>query len=256
MTAWLFTITLFIIHVHVQGFQTIDNTVIHGPLRHRRCYILKQLHASLSLNEPPTILRGGTLADDKVTTELPPVLQDIVDERREFEMNLGKAMDTLRNDYPDILHQSPDFSIYNEDIRVVDPSGVQLSGLNSYKGSFAFLQPLVKFFYNMECSNVQSRMMYDFARQSIRITWNAMLVPKVIGNSRNALYIDGISIYKMDSISGKIAEHRVESMTINDIPVSPPYGVLTALKNEILHPSSRRSPVGAGVGVGAMIELS
>lgn len=41
------------------------------------------------------------------TSELPPVLQSIVDERAEFQMNLGKAMDTLRKDYPDILKKSP-----------------------------------------------------------------------------------------------------------------------------------------------------
>ena len=38
---------------------------------------------------------------------LPPVIQSIADERAEFNMNLGKAMDTLRKDMPDILHKKP-----------------------------------------------------------------------------------------------------------------------------------------------------
>jgi hypothetical protein len=38
---------------------------------------------------------------------LPPVLQQIADERRQFQMNLGKAMDTLRKDMPYILKRSP-----------------------------------------------------------------------------------------------------------------------------------------------------
>lgn len=38
---------------------------------------------------------------------LPPVIQQIADERREFQMNLGKAMDTLRKDMPYILKRSP-----------------------------------------------------------------------------------------------------------------------------------------------------
>ena len=96
-------------------------------------------------------------------------------------------------------------------------------------------------------------MVYDFARQSIRISWNAILVPKVVGNRRNALYVDGISIYKMDSKSGKIVEHRVERMLINNIPVRPPYGVLSALRDELLSPG-QRVPVGVGVGVGAMCD--
>jgi len=41
------------------------------------------------------------------TAELSPVLQQIVDERRLYEMNLGKAMDTLRADYSTLLIQSP-----------------------------------------------------------------------------------------------------------------------------------------------------
>lgn len=99
-------------------------------------------------------------------------------------------------------------------------------------------------------------MVYDFARQSIRISWNACVVPKVVGNRRNALYVDGISVYKLDSESGKIIEHKVENMLINNIPVQPPYNVLAALRDELLQPVERIPvPVGAGVGVGAMVEL-
>ena len=148
-----------------------------------------------------------------------------------------------------------DFSIYNEDISVVDPSGVQLSGLSNYKNSFSFLQTIVRFFYNTKESEVQSRMIYDFARQSIRISWNAVVVPKIVGNRRNALYVDGISVYKMDSSSGKIIEHRVEKMLINNIPVQPPLGVLTALRDELLMPMGERIPTNAGIPVGAMVEL-
>jgi hypothetical protein len=39
--------------------------------------------------------------------DLPPVLQQIADERREFQLNLGRAMDTLRSDMPDILTKKP-----------------------------------------------------------------------------------------------------------------------------------------------------
>lgn len=203
------------------------------------------LHASVKLEEPPTPAKP---ADE--TTELPPLLQKMVDERREYELNLGKAMDTLRSNYPYMLKRKPDFSIYHDDIRVTDPSGVQLNDLNSYKNSFRFLQACIGLFYNTDRSSIQYRMVYDFARQSIRISWNAMLVPKIVGNRRNALYIDGISVYDMDSESGKIIEHRIEQLLINSTPVEPPYGILTALSQEILN-SGQRVPVGAGVMIGS-----
>lgn len=41
------------------------------------------------------------------TTDLPPLLQNMANERREYEMKLGKAMDTLRKDYPNMLHKTP-----------------------------------------------------------------------------------------------------------------------------------------------------
>lgn len=39
--------------------------------------------------------------------DLPPVIQQIADERQEYNMNLGKAMDTLRKDMPEILKSPP-----------------------------------------------------------------------------------------------------------------------------------------------------
>lgn len=94
----------------------------------------------------------------------------------------------LQNGSQQSNHRQLDFSIFHDEIYVVDPSGVQLTGLKNYKNSFSFLQTLVRFCYNTSESGVQSRMVYDFARQSIRISWNAVLVPKVVGNRRNASY--------------------------------------------------------------------
>ena len=141
------------------------------------------------------------------------------------------------------FHQSiTDFSIYHDDIKVTDPSGVQLSNLKSYKNSFRFFQACVGVFYNTDRSTVQNRMIYDFARQSIRVSWNVELVPKIVGNRRNSLFIDGISVYDMDSESGKIIEHRIEKILINNTPIKPPYGIANAL----LFPSYQPIPVGVG----------
>ena len=47
------------------------------------------------------------------TADLPPVLQQLVDERRVYEMNLGKAMDTLRHDYTVILTHTPGTFVFS-----------------------------------------------------------------------------------------------------------------------------------------------
>ena len=194
--------------------------------------------------------RKKLLRDEE--NNLPPVLQNMVAERREFELSLGRAMDTLRRDYPELLRREPNFDIFTNDIKVVDPSGVQISGLSKYKSSFKFLQTFIGLFYNKEKSMVQHRMVYDWARSSIRISWNVVLVPKVVGNVKNSLYIDGISIYKMNIVAsrpGDVSEHKVEKLMINNIPVEPPYGIFSTLREEMMDPA--RVPV----GVGAMFNL-
>ena len=68
---------------------------------------------NMNLGRIQTNLKS-TVFDDAISAEettgsrsLPPLLKNMADERREFEVNLGKAMDTLRKDYPNMLHKQP-----------------------------------------------------------------------------------------------------------------------------------------------------
>mmetsp|Transcript_13848 Transcript_13848/g.38940 ORF Transcript_13848/g.38940 Transcript_13848/m.38940 type:complete len:256 (-) Transcript_13848:1554-2321(-) len=173
--------------------------------------------------------------DDNVNSiasgsDLPPVLQQITDERRNFQMNLGKAMDTLRKDMPYILKKTPDYDIYHEDITVVDPSGVQLTGIENYKSSIKFFQQFVAFWFQSERNGLQYRLVYDFARSSIRVSWHAVLVPKMpLGKP---LHVDGISMYRLETETGKIIEHKLENLSINNTPIVPPYGVFSLVQQE------------------------
>jgi len=171
-------------------------------------------------------------------------LNMIVDERREFELKLGKAVDTLKKDYPDMLTEAPDFSIFDEDLEVVDPSGVTFHGIKTYETSFAVVRSIVAFFYCPESSGLTFRLVYDCARNNIRISWNTVLVPRALyGGESNQLHVDGISVYEIDRESGLITQHRVEHLLVNGNPVHAPEGVVHALTNEV----AQGIPVG-GVG--------
>jgi hypothetical protein len=192
----------------------------------------------------------------------PTAIQSIVDAEQEFEINLGRAVDTLKKDYPSLLTKNPDWAIYHDDLDVVDPSGVSLHGLNSYKKAFFFIHGVVKMFYCSEKSGLTSiRMGYDWARKCIRcvpvggalircldltmelmsfvvlcllqlgrVSWNVELVPKMIyGGIRNTLHVDGISEYYMDRSTGLITEHKVSHLLINDQTVRPTNGIFNAL---------------------------
>lgn len=158
-------------------------------------------------------------------------LSAIVDSQKEFEMNLGRAVDTLKSDYPSLLSKDPSWDIYHSELEVIDPTGVSLHGLDNYKMAFGFIHGVVKWFYCEEKSGLTSiRVGYDWARKCIRVSWNVELVPRMIyGGTRNILHVDGISEYYLDRESGLITEHKVSHLLINDQPVRPENGVFNAL---------------------------
>lgn len=186
------------------------------------------------------------------------MLQEIVDERHEFQMNVGRALDVLRKDYPDLLKREFDFGIYHQDIQVKDPTGVQFSKLSAYKNSLAAIRLMANLAYDTNSSYINNRMVYDAARGQIRVSFNAVLFPKVgvgafgiaMGGATKPVHVDGISVYtldrtrKVDGGEGKILEHRIERILVNDQPVRPPYFGFGQLANN--HAQQRQGGVVAG----------
>jgi len=151
----------------------------------------------------------------------------------DFELSVGRALDTLRSDYPYLLTAPPDFSLYDRDIEVVDPSGVRIHGLSSYRNSFRLLHTVIKLIYCTERSDMTFKMCYDKARQNIRCSWRARVVPReIFGGLRTTLHVDGISVYELDRGTGNITQHRIEQLLINNIPVEPKEGVIAALRDQ------------------------
>jgi hypothetical protein len=164
------------------------------------------------------------------TVPLGETLGEMVDQQREFEINLGRAVDTLKRDYPKLLTHDPEWNIYHANLEVIDPTGVSLHGLSNYRRAFSFIHAVVYMFYCEEKSGLTFRTVYDWARKCIRVSWNVELVPKAImGGTRNTLHVDGISEYYLDRSSGLITEHRVSHLLINDQAVRPENGVFHAL---------------------------
>lgn len=94
---------------------------------------------------------------------------------------------------------------------------------------------IIKLFYCTEDSSITFRLVYDCARKNIRISWNAVLIPRSLyGGSRNRLHVDGISVYEFDGKTGLINQHRVEHLLINDAPVEAPQGIFSAIKAQAI----------------------
>ena len=57
-------------------------------------------------------------SDDSLISTVPlgETLGEIVDQQREFEINLGRAVDTLKRDYPKLLTHDPEWNIYHSSL--------------------------------------------------------------------------------------------------------------------------------------------
>ena len=171
-----------------------------------------------------------------------------------------------------------DYSIYHDDISLKSSDGqIQLSKLPSYQKAFGITRAMFSLLYDAEQSVIQSRMVYDSTRCQIRVSFNAVLVPKLLGvvalgggRRRNPVHhhhhhhhVDGISVYSIDLSStlrededgnltrnygaGKIIEHRIEKLLVNGAPLQPPY--LNAFGFEFV--SSGQQHAGSLAGAGA-----
>ena len=61
------------------------------------------VYPSVVQETPATESPGASLNGNNLS----PFLQELVDEQRELQMNVGKAMDVLKHDYPDFLKRNP-----------------------------------------------------------------------------------------------------------------------------------------------------
>lgn len=178
-------------------------------------------------------LQVTTGAEEDVSSSSTPSIETY--DRQEFEMQVGRAMDTLRDDYPVFLEKDLDYSIYHSDLELIDPSGVHLHGVKNYENAIRLVHTMVGIFYCPDASDVKYRMCFDKARQNIRIHWNARVVPKAIfGGYKTTLHVDGISIYELDRMSGTITQHRLERLVMNDDHVTPENGVFAALRMQAI----------------------
>lgn len=160
-----------------------------------------------------------------------------------FEINIGRALDILRHDYPNLLTDDPDYSIYSNTIEIIDPSGVKVHGLRNYKAAFNLIHALIRVLY---CEKRMTlKLCFDKARQNVRIHWNVAVCPRFGNQNKNNMHhVDGISVYEFDKESGKIVQHRIENLLYNDTPVQPKEGVIALLRREhrVTVPSYCQSP--------------
>lgn len=89
----------------------------------------------------------------------------------EFQLNLGRAIDTLRVDHPRLFTHPPDLSIFTEGIELHDVSGAKLRGKAQYERVFGMLRFLRR--AAMQHAELTHRLVVH--DHSIRMRWTAKL---------------------------------------------------------------------------------
>jgi len=135
-----------------------------------------------------------------------------------FKLNQGRAIDILRHDYPRLLTNKPDLTIFTENVELHDPSGKRLSGKSQYDKVFDMLRFLRR--TTMQDAEVTYRVVVQDER--IRVRWSCKLwmrdpalgLTAVPGSGKPALvHLDGVSNYDLDT-DGKIKKHTLEDIVM------------------------------------------
>jgi len=142
-----------------------------------------------------------------------------------FQINVGRAIDTLRHDYPLLFTQKPDLSIFTKDVELWDPSGKRLSGISQYSRIFDVLIFLRR--TTMQDAKVTYRLVV--ADEKIRLRWSAKLwmrdpvigLTKTMNGEPAVVHLDGVSNYELDH-EGKIRRHRLENIVLRGQEESEP----------------------------------
>jgi len=138
----------------------------------------------------------------------------------EFDLNRGRAIDTLRRDYPLLFTTKPDLSIFTDDIELWDNRGMLASDLQAYERVFE----VVRWFRinGMDDAELTYRLAASPLDLQIRLRWNAKiwlrpspLLPMlgVTSDNNEPIQIDGVSVYDLNSF-GFINRHRLENLVM------------------------------------------
>ncbi|BAT98016.1 hypothetical protein LR48_Vigan11g027400 [Vigna angularis] len=134
------------------------------------------------------------------------------EEKQNYHVNVGYAIRTLREDFPDLFNRELSFDIYRDDIVFKDPMNTFI-GIENYKSIFWGLRFHGRIFFKALWVDIIS--VWQPVENVIMVRWTVHGIPRVLWESRGRF--DGTSEYKLDR-QGKIFEHRVDNIATNSPP--------------------------------------
>lgn len=131
------------------------------------------------------------------------------EEKQDYYVNMGYAIRSLREEFPDLFYRELTFDIYRDDIVFKDPLNT-FAGIENYKSIFWALRFHGQIFFRALWVEVLS--VWQPMENVILVRFTIHGIPRVPWESHGRF--DGISEYKFDK-NGKIYEHKVDNIALN-----------------------------------------
>lgn len=131
------------------------------------------------------------------------------EDKQDYYVNMGYAIRTLREEFPELFYRELSFDIYRDDIVLKDPLNTFI-GVENYKSIFWALRFHGKIFFKALWVDIIS--VWQPTENVIMVRWTVHGIPRVPWESHGQF--DGTSEYKLDK-KGKIYEHRVDNVAFN-----------------------------------------
>ncbi|XP_054783783.1 uncharacterized protein LOC129290803 [Prosopis cineraria] len=200
----------------LQSFKTFTDGIAIGPSDGIRVSCRVKDFGVSGLN-PHVSLKSYGLFSAPVKLESRSSKEE--EEKQNYYLNLGYAIRTLREEFPELFYREPCFDIYRDDIVFKDPLNTFI-GIENYKSIFWALRFHGRIFFKALWIDIIS--MWQPVESTIMVRWTIHGIPRVPWESRGRF--DGTSEYKLDK-EGKIYEHRVDNIAPNSPPKFKVLGV-------------------------------
>jgi hypothetical protein len=136
----------------------------------------------------------------------------------EYELNLGKCLDTLQQEVPYFAEREFSWDIYTRDISFGDPTGEKIRGIKAYQTFFSTLRALRSIMYS-DVQVTKNKIRYDWNGKRIIVRWQSTWTMK---GARKPAYVDAVSYLSLND-KGLIYKHELDNVNINGQDVNPNY---------------------------------
>jgi len=124
----------------------------------------------------------------------------------QFHANLGNLIETLREDYPQLMVKPPDLECMTDDITLCEHLTMDLHGKRQYLAFWFAFRLHCKVMFQRGKVEILS-MFFDDNEDCLQVRWRLSAVPR-IGNDK--VIMDGLSLYKVND-DGMCYLHSLEN---------------------------------------------